>query len=93
MADPAANPAINPVNNDGDGNNVPIHSAQAVQSVDGGVNLKVEQMKLPKFWGQKEKDSITPNEFNKRIRIEAVNCSDSMKGTWRMRIKVCSTGH
>jgi hypothetical protein len=29
--------------------------------------LKVEQTKLPEFWGQKEKDSIAPNEFIKRI--------------------------
>jgi hypothetical protein len=65
MANPAANPAINHVNNDGDGNDMPIHSTQAVQGVDGSINLKVEQTKLPKFWGQKEKDSIALNEFIK----------------------------
>ncbi len=60
-------PVILPVNNDGndsDSNNgVPIHHAQAVQGADGGINLKVEQTKLLEFWGQREKDSITPNAF------------------------------
>ena len=59
---PAPVQPINVGNNDGDGN-VPIHHAQAVQGADGGINLKVEQTKLPEFWGQKEKDSITPNAF------------------------------
>ncbi len=70
MADPAAPAKIQPVNNDinnGDGNKMPIHNAQAVKGADGGINLKVEQTKLPKFWGQREKDSITPNEFIKCI--------------------------
>jgi hypothetical protein len=64
---------IPPVNNDGnnDGNNgndcVPIHHAQAVQGADGGINLKVEQTKLPEFWGQREKDSITANAFIQRV--------------------------
>jgi hypothetical protein len=43
-------PPVNPVNNDNDG--VPIHNAQAIQGADGGINLKVEQTKLPEFWGQ-----------------------------------------
>jgi hypothetical protein len=70
MADPAAPAKIQPVNNDnndGEGNNVPINNAQAVQGADGGINLKVEQTKLPEFWGQKEKDSIAPNEFIKCV--------------------------
>jgi hypothetical protein len=61
---------IPPVNNDGnnDGNDgVPIHHAQAVQGADGGINLKVEQTKLPEFWGQREKDSITANAFIQRV--------------------------
>ncbi len=55
------NQVIPPVNNDdnNDGNDsndgVPIHQAQAVQGADGGINLKVEQMKLPEFWGQRER--------------------------------------
>jgi len=45
-------PPVNPVNNDGndgDGVQVPIHHAQAVQGADGGISLKVEQTKLPEF--------------------------------------------
>jgi hypothetical protein len=49
MVDPANADQINPVNNDGDRQNVPIHQAQAVQGGDGGINLKVEQTKLPEF--------------------------------------------
>ena len=65
-------PVIPQVNNDrndnNDGNNgVPIHHAQAVQGADGGINLKVEQTKFPKFWGQKEKESITANVFIQRV--------------------------
>jgi hypothetical protein len=66
MADPAQ-PPVNPVNYNVDGQNVPIHNAQAVQGADGGINQKVEQTKLPEFWGRKEKDSIASNEFIKRI--------------------------
>jgi len=64
---------VPPVNNDGyndgnDGNNgVPIHHAQVVQGADGGINLKVKQTKLPEFWGQREKDSITANAFIQRV--------------------------
>jgi hypothetical protein len=43
------------------GNNVPIVQAQIVQGADGGMALKVQQTELPKFWGQKDKDSITAN--------------------------------
>jgi hypothetical protein len=76
MADPAEVQTVNnDNNNDGDGNhNVPIHHAQAVQGADGGINLKVEQTKLPKFWGQKEKDSITLNAFIQQVdNMTAVN--------------------
>jgi hypothetical protein len=70
MAQNDQQPVI-PVNNDGnddnDNNGVPIHHAQAVQGADGGINLKVEQTKLPEFWGQREKDSITPNAFIQRV--------------------------
>ncbi len=64
---------VPPVNNDGnndgnDGNDgVPIHHAQVVQGADGGINLKVKQTKLPEFWGQREKDSITANAFIQRV--------------------------
>ncbi len=50
-----------------DGVQVPIHHAQAVQGADGGISLKVEQTKLPEFWGQKDKDSITANAFIQRV--------------------------
>ncbi len=56
---------INPVNQPV--NNVPIAQAQVVQGADGGLALKVQQTKLPKFWGQKDKDSIWANEFVKRV--------------------------
>ncbi len=48
-------------------NNVPIVQAQVVQGTDGGMAVKVQQTKLPEFWGQKDKDSITANEFVKRV--------------------------
>jgi hypothetical protein len=72
MADPAAQPVVpptpvQPVNDCYNDGKVPIHHAQAVQGADGGINLKVEQTKLPEFWGQKEKDSITPNAFIQRV--------------------------
>jgi hypothetical protein len=62
---------IPPVNNNGndgnDGNDgVPIHHAQAIQNANCDISLKVEQTKLPEFWGQREKDSITPNVFVQR---------------------------
>ncbi len=63
---PAPAQPVNDGNNDGDGN-IPIHHDQAVQGADGGINLKVEQTKLPEFWGQKEKDSITLNAFIQRV--------------------------
>ncbi len=70
MAQNDQQPVI-PVNNDGNNNKnndgIPIHHAKAVQGADGGINLKVEQTKLPEFWGQREKDSITPNTFIQRV--------------------------
>ena len=72
-------PPVNPVNNDGNDNDgVPIHNAQAIQGADGGINLKVEQTKLPEFWGQREKDSITANAFIQRVdnMMAANNWSD-----------------
>jgi len=41
--------------------------AQVVQGADGGMAVKVQQTKLPEFRGQKDKDSITANEFVKRV--------------------------
>ncbi len=41
--------------------------AQVVQGADGGMAVKVQQTKLPEFWGQKDKDSITANKFVKRV--------------------------
>jgi hypothetical protein len=43
-------------------NNVPIAQAQVVQGADGGHALNVQQTKVP-VWGQKDKDSISANEF------------------------------
>jgi hypothetical protein len=31
------------------------------------MDLKIQQTKLPEFWGQKDKDSISANEFVKRV--------------------------
>ena len=56
---------VNPVVNPPAGQiNVP--HAQAVQGPNG-LQLRVEKAKLPKFWGQKDKDSIAAAEFAKRI--------------------------
>jgi hypothetical protein len=41
--------------------------AQVVQGADGGMAVKVQQTKLPEFWGQKDKDSITAKKFVKRV--------------------------
>jgi hypothetical protein len=54
-----------PVNNQQAQNNVPVNQVQVLQGADGSINLKVEQTKLPEFWGQKEKDSIAANKFVK----------------------------
>ncbi len=54
--------------------------AQVVQGADGGMAVKVQQTKLPEFWGQKDKDSITANEFVKRVdkMMSANNWSDKI---------------
>jgi hypothetical protein len=62
---PPAQVPIAPVNNPAGQVNVPM--AQAVQGANGGINLKVKKAKLPKFYGQKDKDSIAAAEFAKRI--------------------------
>ncbi len=51
-----------------------------VQGADGGMAVKVQQTKLPEFWGQKDKDSITANKFVKRVdkMISANNWSDKI---------------
>jgi len=46
---------------------VPIVQAQVIQGADGGMAIKVQQAKLPKYWDQKDKDSITANEFVKQV--------------------------
>jgi hypothetical protein len=71
-------PLVTPVNQPA--NNVPIVQAQVVQGADGGMAVKVQQTKLPEFWGQKDKDSITANEF--------IKCVDKMMATnnWSNKI-------
>ena len=46
---------------------VPIVQAQVNQNPNGNINLKLQQTKLPDFWGQKEKDSISAYKFVKRV--------------------------
>ena len=46
---------------------VPIVQAQVHQNPNGNINLKLQQTKLPDFWGQKEKDSISAYKFVKRV--------------------------
>jgi hypothetical protein len=46
---------------------VPIVQAQVHQNPNGNIDLKLQQTKLPEFWGQKEKDSISAYEFVKRV--------------------------
>jgi hypothetical protein len=69
---------VNPVNQPA--NNVPIVQAQVVQGADGGNAVKVQQTKLPEFWGQKDKDSISANEFVKPVdkMMSANNWSDKV---------------
>jgi hypothetical protein len=52
------NPVVQPAQN-----NVPIVQAQVVQGTNAVMDLKVQQTKLPEFWGQKDKDSISAIEF------------------------------
>jgi len=38
------------------------------------MDLKIQQTKLPEFWGQKDKDSISANEFVKRVdKLKSAN--------------------
>ncbi len=46
---------------------MPIVQAQVHQNPNGNINLKLQQAKLPDFWGQKEKDSISAYKFVKRV--------------------------
>jgi hypothetical protein len=59
---------------------VPIVQAQVVPGANGNMDLKIQQTKLPEFWGQKEKDSILANEFVKRVdkMMSANNWSDKV---------------
>jgi len=53
---------------------VPIVQAQIHQQPNGNIDLKLQQTKLPEFWGQKEKDSISAHEFVKRVdRMASAN--------------------
>jgi hypothetical protein len=58
---PAINPVVPPAGQ------VPIVQAQLHQNPNGNIDLKLQQTKLPEFWGQKEKDSISAHEFVKRV--------------------------
>jgi hypothetical protein len=71
-------PLVTPVNQPA--NNVPIVQAKVVEGADGGMAVKAQQTKLPEFWGQKDKDSITANEFVKRVdkMMSANNWSDKI---------------
>jgi hypothetical protein len=57
-----------------------IVQAQVVPGANGNMDLKIQQTKLPEFWGQKEKDSISTNEFVKRVdkMMSANNWSDKV---------------
>jgi hypothetical protein len=59
---------------------VPIVQAQVVPGANGNMDLKIQQTKLPEFWGQKEKDLISTNEFVKRVdkMMSANNWSDKV---------------
>jgi len=59
---------------------VPIVQAQVVPGANGNMDLKIQQTKLPEFWGQKDKDSISANEFVKRVdkMMSANNWSDKV---------------
>jgi hypothetical protein len=59
---------------------VPIVQAQVVPGANGNMDLKIQRTKLPEFWGQKEKDLISANEFIKRLdkMMSANNWSDKV---------------
>jgi hypothetical protein len=75
---PGLPPAINPVVPPAGA--VPIVQAQLQQNPNGNIDLKLQQTKLPEFWGQKEKDSISAHEFVKRVdkMASANNWSDKV---------------
>jgi hypothetical protein len=50
---PVINPVVPPAGQ------VPIVQAQVHHNPNGNIDLKLQQTKLPEFWGQKEKDSIS----------------------------------
>jgi hypothetical protein len=56
---------VNPVNQPA--GQVPIVQAQVVRGANGNMDIKIQQTKLPEFLGQKDKDSISANEFVKRV--------------------------
>ena len=58
-------PLVNPVNQPP--GQVPIVQAQVIPGANSNMDLKIQQTKLPEFWGQKDKDSISANEFVKRV--------------------------
>ena len=63
---------VNPVNQPA--GQVPIVQAQVVPAANGNMDLKIQQTKLPEFWGQKDKDSISANEFVKRVdKLKSAN--------------------
>ena len=63
---------VNPVNQPA--GQVPIIQAQVVPAANGNMDLKIQQTKLPEFWGQKDKDSISANEFVKRVdKLKSAN--------------------
>ena len=65
-------PMVNPINQPA--GQVPIVQAQVVPGANGNMDLKIQQTKLPEFWGQKEKDSILANEFVKRVdKLKSAN--------------------
>jgi hypothetical protein len=73
---PVQNPPINPVGPPAapPAGQVPIVQAQVHQLPNGNIDLKLQQTKLPEFWGQKEKDSISAHEFVKRVdRMASAN--------------------
>jgi hypothetical protein len=59
---------------------VPIVQAQVIPNPNGNLDLKIQQTKLPEIWGQKDKDSISANEFVKRVdkMMSANNWSDKV---------------
>ncbi len=71
---PVINPVVPPAGQ------VPIVQAQVHQNPNGNIDLKLQQTKLPEFWGQKDKDSISAQEFVKLVdkMSSANNWSDKV---------------